>query len=646
MIVPMKHITLICVSTSRDQTIEALRTLDLIHLNIETVNSENLRNAQSQLAANQRAQWTLDAVHSGKPVTATPAAAHHLTPEQAAQLESWMTHPLPQIKGSSEEKCKTILALADMRQELVNEIDRLDHEILRVQPFGNFDITLPARLAKRGLPITLFSAPPTCFPDAPEGTAIERISEDDPKAVYGVLIGDAPLPPLCETVPLPDVSLSDLHARKSLVQFRANRIEITLKQAFAGHDDLVKEKKTKPTRPEIKRKRALEIRDQIEKAELELKDRCTFTEAVDNMGEHSAVSWITGWCPADKEAVLRQAAKEHAWGLLVRDPDGTETVPTLLRPPRWLRPTQFIFKGLGISPAYNEADVSLPFFAFFSIFFAMLVGDACYGLIILALTLWGWTKAKATPTARAPFILLTVFSTATIIWGAMSNSWLGFHPEILRSPVSDWLGDPQKGEGNMMLICFTLGAVHLSIARLWNAVMYFPNTKFLAQIGWVGVIWFMFFLSGNVVGVLPMPGFMKIVLGVSVVMIALFMLKKNELKTNGADLGMLPLNVISCLGDIISYVRLFAVGLAGVKVAENFNAMATGMDWPIYLKIIPMLLILLFGHGLNLAMAGLGVLVHAVRLNTLEFSNHKGISWAGIDFRPFRRAAAKTSDHD
>jgi V/A-type H+-transporting ATPase subunit I len=102
---------------------------------------------------------------------------------------------------------------------------------------------------------------------------------------------------------------------------------------------------------------------------------------------------------------------------------------------------------------------------------------------------------------------------------------------------------------------------------------------------------------------------------------------------------MLPLNIISCLGDVISYVRLFAVGLAGVKVAENFNAMALSLDWPIYLKIVPLVLILVLGHALNFAMSGLSVLVHAVRLNTLEFSNHKGIAWAGIPFNPFRKTA-------
>ena len=133
--------------------------------------------------------------------------------------------------------------------------------------------------------------------------------------------------------------------------------------------------------------------------------------------------------------------------------------------------------------------------------------------------------------------------------------------------------------------------------------------------------------------------------GVSLGLVFGFTLKPSELKTRGAELGMLPLNIMSALGDIISYVRLFAVGLASVKVAENFNSMATGLVagehawWVTALYAVFMVAILLFGHVLNLLMAGLSILVHAVRLNTLEFSNHKGVSWSGYAFRPFRRRA-------
>ena len=609
MIVPMKHLTLLCMAETREETLKRLRETGSVHLNIQHDDSSCFHDVHAQLARNQRAQHILTAAAEGKPVIPAPLSSlPPYTPELAATFDTWLSQPLPELKGTPEERIATIIHLSDIRQGLVNEAGRLARQIGQLKPFGPFDVTLPKTLAAQGVAVTLFRCP------APVTVPVLSCVTDE-QTCYCVQIGEPNLPPTAERIPLPDADLPTQIARH----------EQALKQAAAIGEQL---KEAAPTRTILVGHEHL------------LRDHCTFITALDTLKTHGPVVWITGWCPADQVEALRQSAQQHAWGLLLRDPEASETVPTLLRPLRWLQPMLVLFKALGISPAYSEADVSLPFFAFFSIFFAMLVGDGGYGVIILALALWGKTKVKATPMARAPFTLLTIFSIATIVWGALSNTWFGFHPEALSNGVSQWLSAPGgKGDSNMMLICFTLGVIHLTVARAWNALVLFPDSKFLAQVGWIGVIWFMYFLSGSIVGVLPMPFFMKIVLGISIVLIACFMLKKHELKAGAADLGMLPLNIISCLGDIISYVRLFAVGLAGVKVAENFNEMALSLDLPLYVKIVPIALILLLGHALNFAMAGLSVLVHAVRLNTLEFSNHKGISWAGIPFTPFRKTA-------
>jgi V/A-type H+/Na+-transporting ATPase subunit I len=609
MIVPMKHLTLLCVAEEREKTLHLLRASGSVHLNIQSDASPCYHDAHAQFARNQRAQHILNAAIAEKPVIPAPLSSlpPH-TPKHAETLASWMGQPLPELCGTAEEQITTVIHLSEMRQSLVNEGDRLARQIALIKPFGSFDVALLKSLISQGLEVTLFRCPePVTVPVLTSAT--------ENKICYCVQVGTPELPPKAERIPLPDADLATMEDQRTRALAKADEIGEFLKGAthtrtiLLGHEHF-------------------------------LRDQCTFITAMDTLKTHGPVVWITGWCPADQAESLRQEAQQHAWGLLLRDPEDSEIVPTLLRPYRWLQPMLVLFKALGISPSYHEADVSLPFFAFFSIFFAMLVGDGGYGAIILALALWGRTQVKSTPMARAPFTLLTIFSVATITWGALSNTWFGFHPAVLSNGVSEWLSAPGgKGDSNMMLICFTLGVIHLSIARVWNAMVLFPDTKFLAQVGWVGVIWFMYFLAGNIVGVLPMPFIMKIILGISILLIACFMLKRHELKAGAADLGMLPLNIISCLGDIISYVRLFAVGLAGVKVAENFNEMALSIDLPIYIKIVPIVLILLLGHALNFAMAGLSVLVHAVRLNTLEFSNHKGISWAGIPFTPFRKTA-------
>ncbi len=371
-----------------------------------------------------------------------------------------------------------------------------------------------------------------------------------------------------------------------------------------------------------------------------LSDRIAFAAAEELMAESGAVAYISGWVPVTLVEKLDGAVKSHGWGVLLRDPEPGETPPTLVEPPKIFRPMKALFAGLGIAPAYTEADVSVPFMCYFSLFFAMLVGDGAYGAIFLIGTLLARKKLP-----KSWFILLTVFSSSTVVWGILSNTWFGASiPALACLPTVEWLADPSYH--NMMLLCFTIGASHLILARVWNGICKLPDSTAIAEFGWAGVLLFMYLVTNSIVGIFSgIPTWAYVVFGVSLVALFGFSVKPSQLKAHGAELGMLPLNIMSALGDIISYVRLFAVGLASVQVAVNFNQMATGLfsdGQSIVLQAllaVAMVLILLIGHGLNLAMAALSVLVHAVRLNTLEFSNHKGVSWSGYAFRAFARQA-------
>ena len=371
-----------------------------------------------------------------------------------------------------------------------------------------------------------------------------------------------------------------------------------------------------------------------------LADKIAFESAKELVGEQGELAFVSGWIPAPGRGAFAAAAVEMGWGTLLREPAEGEVPPTLVEPPKIFRPMKALFSGLGIAPAYTEADVSVPFMCYFSLFFAMLVGDGAYGAIFLAGTL---AMRKKLP--RSWFTLLTVFSSATVLWGLLSNTWFGAGiPWCADWPTVKWLADPSYH--NMMLLCFTIGVSHLMLARIWNGVCKAPDSTCVAEFGWAGILLFMYLVTNSIVGIFPgIPKWGFWVLGVSIVAVFGFSVKPSELKTRGAELGMLPLNVMSALGDIISYVRLFAVGLASVKVAENFNSMATGLIsaenawWMNALMCVAMVAILVVGHALNLAMAGLSILVHAVRLNTLEFSNHKGVSWSGYEYRPFKRTS-------
>ena len=583
MIVPMKHLTLLCVASESEKTLESLRDLGCVHLDLSSAASPELSAAKGDLADAERAVRIIDkaAREAGARPVPAPEGSDRFDTVRNADLVSAV------LKADAE------------RAALEEQADALRRTVRVYAPFGDFDPALAASLREAGVPVKLAQGPG----QPPES-----------KAFF-----EEKLPEGWAEIPLPAERLSATRAR--LAKAEAGIAGITASLAAAGG-------------------RTSAITGRYPG----LKDRVAFAAAQDVLATQGAVSYIEGWVPVDAVPRLRAKAVTKAWGLLVRDAQADEAPPTLVRPPKLFRPVAALFQGLGIAPGYTEADVSVPFMCYFSLFFAMLVGDGGYGAIILALTLWGWRKTKPKDGARhRPAILrswltlLTVFSSATVVWGLLSNTWFGASLPFAKDWATvKWLGDPTYG--HMMLLCFTIGVSHLVLARVWNGICKINDTTCLAEFGWAGVLVFMFFVVNWIVGIFQgIPPALYWVFGVSLALVFGFTVKPSELKTRGAELGMLPLNVMSALGDIISYVRLFAVGLASVKVAENFNGMAMNLDLPLWLKIVPMVLILLIGHGLNFAMAGLSILVHAVRLNTLEFSNHKGVSWSGYAFSPFKR---------
>ena len=553
MIVPMKHLDLVCVASERDATLERLRALGAVHLDLASASAAPVAAAEGDLA---------DAEKAVRLVLKARGRRDDLEIRPRAVAE--------------------VLALEADRATLAVERDRLERVIRELEPYGDFDPALAQRLR-----------------DTVEG--LDEV---------------VPLP-----AKLPEMRLSRLREKLARVE---NRINIDIdKMASSDERAMVS---SYPA----------------------LRDRVAFERARELLSDHGAVSVIAGWIPVSRvkelmdivtsaKSDLFERTKAIGWGVLLRDAEPGEVPPTLIEPPRAFRAVKVLFDGLGIAPGYTESDVSVPFMCYFSLFFAMLVGDGAYGAIFLAATI---ALRKKLP--KAWFTLLTVFSSATVVWGILSNTWFGANiPYCADWPTVKWLADPSYH--NMMMLCFTIGVSHLMLARIWNGVCRFPDSTCLAEFGWAGVLLFMYFVTNSIVGIFPgIPKPMFWVFGVALLLVFGFTVKPSELKTRGAELGMLPLNVMSALGDIISYVRLFAVGLASVKVAENFNSMATdlvagaGAVWLKALMCVAMVAILLVGHGLNIAMAGLSILVHAVRLNTLEFSNHKGISWAGYAFRPFR----------
>lgn len=579
MIVQMKRLMLLCMAMEVDSTLKSLRDLGAVHLDLQSGGGDGVAAAGGELE---------DA-------------------EKAVRIALKAAKETGSGASSGSLSVESILELDARREELKTSADTLKGIVRKYEPFGDFDPVLAEKLAAAGVRLLLRDDGTYCF----------AYGDEEVEELPGV-----------REIPLPSERLAV--TKSKLADAEREIADITAKIAGVDVSEIVK---SFPG-----------LRDAVEFAAA--KDEMSANLVCSGDAASAGVSLIRGWIAQDGVESLQNAARNHGWGVFLRDPNADETPPTLIRPPKLFRPVKALFEGLGISPAYTEADVSVPFMCYFSLFFAMLVGDGAYGAIFLAATLYGWKKTSGgnrSPLAKSWLVLMTVFSSATVLWGLLSNTWFGAQiPWCAGWPTVKWLADPSYQ--NMMLLCFTIGASHLIVARIWNGICRINDSTCVAEFGWAGILLFMYFVTNSIVGIFSgIPSALYWVFAVSLAMVFGFSVKPSELKTRGAELGMLPLNIMSALGDIISYVRLFAVGLASVKVAENFNAMATGLldgaesMWAKVLMAVAMVAILVLGHALNLVMAGLSILVHAVRLNTLEFSNHKGVSWAGYAFNPFRK---------
>ena len=601
MIVQMKKVTILCVAHDRAATLEALRGLGVLHV---------------------------------KPVVAPGGSGLEDAREKASGLRRLLEALPAAVEGTKPtgRDAFTVVAevsdLLDERKEKQSQLETLQAEVARVEPFGAFDPAAIKALAEKGVVLKLYRASTKTALPLPEGVTAEKLAVRKTDA-YWALFAAAPFEWAgAEEQRLPAESTTKMQDGIARLQSELAADQQKLQEA-AGDRALLEQLLTH--------------------ADAEVK----LQEVRAGMGSAEAISYVQGFAPAEDVEPVRQAAARHGWGLVVEDPGPQDDVPVKLRQPKWAKPIQTVFEGINILPGYAEADVSVVFMLFFSLFFAMIIGDAGYGAIFLGLT---WLARRKMP--KDAFRLLVVTSTATIVWGLVTGTIFGINPEVLAKAGLDkiqipFLTDPDRSAQNIMGMCFLIGAIQITVGHFWNVVdlLKARELKALEQFGWILTTWFMFFLADDMVLKGNMASYLQLgeagsallwkgltyAMVAGVVMIIFFMMPPKEIKDGWFNLALLPLNLVSNFTDVVSYVRLYAVGTAGFAVANAFNNMIfPGGDVSLVALLLGAVMAFL-AHTLNILLSTMGVLVHGIRLNTLEFSNHKGISWSGSAYRPFAK---------
>lgn len=296
-------------------------------------------------------------------------------------------------------------------------------------------------------------------------------------------------------------------------------------------------------------------------------------------------------------------------------------------------------------PAYDEFDPTPCISIFFTLFFAMCMGDAGYG-IALALIGLVMRKGKGFIASMAP--LVTTLGVATIVMGTVLHTFFGMDT-YAATWVPDWIKKCMiqgtvAGYDAQMLFSILIGITHISVAMLLKTAYAVKRNGLLNSLGTIG--WTLLIVGGVIVGGFALAGvidstitkWIVIVLGVvSALGIFLFNdIHRNPLVNIGSGLYETYNTVTGLLGDVLSYLRLYALGLAGGMLGNAFNQLGLsvyGIDVP-GVNILCFALIVGFGHVLNLAMCCLGAFVHPLRLNFLEFFKNSGYEGTGKVYSP------------
>lgn len=610
----MKKVRVLALSHRKKEVTAALGTLGTLHIETRTAQSQDLEALREKHQRWQRAYLTI--------------------PED--KNASVPSDPYADL-DSVEEIAEKVLETADEMKGFEDEAGRLQKEIDRIEPWGDFDPLLfdqdlgdstylfPAQLNKdhfRKIPVDLR------YILLPSEKDIKRVMFlDNPEEAEGDF--------QYEALRLPEDSLSKLMKRRDEALAGAERMRTSIQSFQTERKQLEKGLKL------------LEAEQEFAAVEASLED----------YEELQLITEIEGFIPEKQTGELKSFASKEGLGLVIQDPASDDNVPTLTDNPRAVGIIKPIFNFMGTTPGYKELDISFWFLLFFTIFVAMIIGDAGYGAILAVAAVFLSISSKA-KTGKVPdgLILFNVLSFATVAWGAVTGNWFGYGP-IADLPVLNQLVIPaldsfdvensQAVTQMIQLICFVIALVHLLLAHLLafsKKIQERPRIHAIADLGWLTAIIGLFFLVLNVVISVeryPVPDWSMYLIGGGIGAVFIFSAQEGDGFFKGIARGLgnfinIALDGVSAFADIISYIRLFAVGLASIEIARSFNDMAEGMMESGIGGIIGGIVVLALGHTLNLVMGALSVIVHGIRLKMLEFSSHVGNEWAGFEYKPFK----------
>lgn len=540
-------------------------------------------------------------------------------------------------KKSGEPQKTADLQLGQTIPELVEEIldekEKLNQKLQislkeqeALKPWGDFNPQSVQQLEDAGFVLDFFVVPDNQFNPEWEQSHDAVVINKETSRTYFVTVTrnkNVSHELNLESEKMPDISLSKL-----------SELIDSLRSELAAQDEKLK-------------KLSSEL-PSLEAAMREVEQNINYTKVLQSTtaAADDKIMLLRGWAPADNESEIANYLESKAVYYEVADPQPEDDVPIKFKNNKFSR----IFEPLTelyMLPKYNEIDLTPYFAPFYMVFFGLSLGDIGYGMFLLlgAMAATIFMKDKLNAYTKSMLYLIQILGTSTMAVGLLTGGFFGFDIYELNWQFARDLKHKVFLDNNeMFLLSLKLGVVQILFGMVMKVFNRTKQLGFMHALSTIG--WLVFLLSIIVAfmfpNILPMFGTVHwIVLIPALILIFFFNSPgKNPFYNFGLALWDTYNMATGLLGDILSYVRLFALGLSGGILASVFNSLASGMSPDSGIgKPIVYLLIFIIGHAINIFMNTLGAIVHPVRLTFVEFYKNADFEGGGKKYNPFSKGS-------
>ena len=485
-------------------------------------------------------------------------------------------------------------------------------------PWGNFEPASVERLIKAGYDINFFACATRLYKEEWESEYNAIVIHSDKSKVYFITV-TAPGTEISIEAELYRLPQTSLHALTQEIEVLKAKVVELDKQLVAFANAHLADFKAAHE--------ALQADINFSKVAL----------SADSVADNKLML-LQGWAPEKTLDTVREYLDKTGHYYQIDDPTAEDDIPIQLSNNKFFRLFEPLTK-LYMLPKYGELDLTMFFAPFFMLFFGLCLGDMGYGLLImLALPIFTKLFQLINPEFKSTLVFL--FGLSTVLAGSLTGTAFGFSLYDLDVPFLQKMKDVLYQDNQAMFyLSLIIGCVQILFGMVLKAVNLAIQLGFkyaISTIGWI------LLLVGIAVGVLTgsmgTTWFMVLMIAAGCMIMLYNSPGKNIFLNIGLGLWDAYNMVTGLLGDVLSYVRLFALGLSGGILASVFNSLAVGMspDVPV-VGFLVTALIFLAGHGLNIFMNILGSMVHPMRLTFVEFFKNSGYEGGGQEYKPFKK---------